>query len=648
MPRHKRNRSSQQKVAIQPVIARSRLYSLVGLALIFLATCVAYLPAMNGGVLWDDDAHLTKPELQSLSGLYRIWFEPGATQQYYPLLHSAFWSEHALWGDSVRGYHVVTLVWHLISVSLVYFILVRLNIPGALLVAAIFALHPVMVESVAWITEQKNTLSAVFYLSALLMYLAFDASRRRAYYFGALSLFALGLLTKTVTATLPAALLVIFWWQRGKLSWRSDVRPLIPFFVLGAIGGIVTAWVERTLIGAQGADFELTFIQRGLLAGRVVWFYLGKLLWPANLMFVYPRWNIDPSQWWQWIFPIATLVVLIGLWAMRRRWRGPLAAALYFCGTLVPVLGFLNVYPFLYSFVADHFQYLASLGIIVLVTAGAVQLLARLPQTARAAGNAFCWLLVGILAVLTWRQSHLYSDPVSLYQATIDRNPGSSMAHNNLGMAYAEGGNADVAIEHFRAAVALNARNAAAHSNLGIAIADRGQLPEAIEQCRAAVALKADDPQFLDNLANTLARSGQFQEARKHAEHSLQVRPGRAGAYYNLGVALAGTGDFEGAIAQFGEAVRLRPDVAIVHSKLGELLLQAGRPQQAIEHCVAAVRLQPNSVSGYLNLAQALMKLNRSDEAIAAARRGIDVARAIGRLADAQQIEEWLQHNGVK
>ena len=230
------------------------------LALVLLLTCIAYLPAMRGGFIWDDDAHVTRPELRSAHGLYRIWFDVGATQQYYPLLHSAFWLEQKLWGDDPLGYHLVNVLLHCGVVCLVYVVLRRLEMPGALLAAAIFAVHPVEVESVAWITEQKNTLSAVFYLGAMLAYLRFDEARKASSYWLAIALFALGLATKTVTATLPAALLVIFWWQRGKLSWRSDVRPLVPFFVLGAVAGVFTAWVERKLIGARGpsSSFRLS------------------------------------------------------------------------------------------------------------------------------------------------------------------------------------------------------------------------------------------------------------------------------------------------------------------------------------------------------------------------------------------------------
>ena len=197
--------------------------------LALLVTLVAYYPAWHGGLLWDDDAHITRVDLRSFEGLWRIWFDVGATQQYYPVTHSAFWVLYRLFGDATLGYHLVNISLHATSAFLFAVILRRLAVPGAVLAAFIFALHPVHVESVAWITELKNTLSGVFYLGAALAYLRFDADRRRQSYALALVLFALALLSKTVTATLPAALLVVFWWQRGALRWRQDVLPLAPF-----------------------------------------------------------------------------------------------------------------------------------------------------------------------------------------------------------------------------------------------------------------------------------------------------------------------------------------------------------------------------------------------------------------------------------
>jgi protein O-mannosyl-transferase len=325
-------------------------------------------------------------------------------------LHSAFWLEHRLWGDATLGYHLVNIAWHALAAILVAMILRRLAIPGAHLAAAVFALHPVCVESVAWITEQKNTLSAVFYLGAALLYVHFDLSRRKRFYFLALGLFGAALLCKTVTATLPGALLVIFWWQRGRLSWRRDVLPLAPFFALGAAAGVFTAWIERTMIGAEGARFAISAPERFLIAGRAVWFYLGKLVWPADLLFIYPRWHLDATAWGQYLYPAAALLWAAALWALRRRWRGPLAGSLYFAGTLFPALGFFNVYPFLFSFVADHFQYLATLGIITVASSGAALLLARCRSRQRLIGYGVCLALVATLGALTWRQSRMYNN----------------------------------------------------------------------------------------------------------------------------------------------------------------------------------------------------------------------------------------------
>ena len=246
------------------------------------ASLLAYWPALRGAFVWDDDAHITAPALRSLHGLWRIWTDLGATQQYYPLLHSAFWIEHRLWGSHVVGYHLANVFLHALAACLVVLIVRRLALPGAWLAGLIFALHPVAVESVAWISEQKSTLSAVFYLAAALAYLRYDESRDRKHYLWASALFLCALLSKSVTASLPAALLVIFWWKRGRLRLRRDVRPLAPWFALGIAAGLFTAWVEHTFIGAQGANFALSILQRFLLAGRVVCFCALKLFWPNN------------------------------------------------------------------------------------------------------------------------------------------------------------------------------------------------------------------------------------------------------------------------------------------------------------------------------------------------------------------------------
>jgi protein O-mannosyl-transferase len=272
----------------------------------------------------------------------------------------------------------------------------------------------------------------------------------------------LGLMSKTVIATLPGALLVIFWWKRGKLSWRRDVLPLIPFFLVGTAAGLFTAWLER----AEGSEFNYSIIERVLIAGRVIWFYLGKLFWPLDLIFIYPRWQVSQTVWWQYLFPAAVLLLLAVLVWLSRWWRAPMAGLLFFIGTLFPVLGFLNVYPFRYSLVADHFQYLASLGIVALVAAGIALLLELRQPWCRPTGYVLRVALLASLIVLTWRQSARYTDVETLWRTTIERNPNCWMAHNNLGIVLVQKGQVDEAIVHFRKTLEIKPDCADAHNNL--------------------------------------------------------------------------------------------------------------------------------------------------------------------------------------
>ena len=378
---------------------------------------------------------MTRPELQSWHGLCRIWFDLKATQQYYPLLHSAFWLEHRLWGDATLGYHLVNILLHVVAAILVAVILRRLAVPGAYLAAAIFALHPVHVESVAWITELKNTLSAVFYLSAALVYLRLRPEPKEIVVRGRVGAVRAGAAEQDRhgdAAGGAAGGLLVAAGAAVVAARRSAAGPLLR----PRRGRRRVHRLGRTQLGgAEGAEFDFTFVERCLIAGRAIWFYLGKLFWPADLIFIYPRWHVSQAAGWQYLFPFAALLLVVGLWSVRRRWRGPLAAMLFFVGTLFPVLGFFNVYPFLYSFVADHFQYLASLGIIALASAGVATLLGRWGLWGRPPAYGLCGLLLFALATRTFVQCCMYADLEYLYETTIERNPDCWMAYNNLGAA---------------------------------------------------------------------------------------------------------------------------------------------------------------------------------------------------------------------
>ncbi|MGD1098005.1 MAG: tetratricopeptide repeat protein [Bryobacteraceae bacterium] len=601
------------KTIVAPVgFDRSALGELVGALLLILVTLVVYLPALHGGLIMDDTRHITQPELRSLHGLWRTWFVPGATSQYYPLLHSAFWVEYRMWGDSVFGYHLVNVLFHGISACVVVMIVRRLALPGAWLAGFIFAVHPVCVNSVAWIAEQKSTLSAVFYLAAALTYLHFDQTRRRWQYFVALALFVLALLSKTVTATLPAALLVVFWWRRGRLDLKRDVRPLLPWIAVGLGAGIFTAWVEREFVGAEGPDFALSLLDRFLIAGRVIWFYFAKLVWPVNLMFIYPHWKIDAAVWWQYLFPLGVVAIALALLRFAKHSRGPLAALLFFVGTLVPVLGFLNVYPFMFSYVSDHFQYLAMLGVIVPLASGWGSHLRVSPY--------FSVRVIVILAVLTWREAKLYKDPVALYSDNLNRNPDAWVAHHNLGVAILDQpGQLPAAISHFEAALQIKPDAAEVHHDLaGALLKMPGRLPDAISELQTVVHMKPESPVAHDDLGRELAKlPGQLPQAIAEFNAALQLDPNYAEAHADLGVGLLRIPDrLPEAIAHLKTALRLNPDLAVARNGLGSALASSGRWPEAVEQFEAAIQIHP-SPETHTNLGTALMNLGRLPDAAA-------------------------------
>ncbi|HEX2853827.1 MAG TPA: tetratricopeptide repeat protein [Opitutaceae bacterium] len=577
-------------------------------AVFFVTALVAYFPALTGDFLWDDAGHVTNPALQSWTGLARIWFEPGTTQQYYPLLHSAFWLEHQIWGESTTGYHLINLLQHTLAATLFGVLLRRLNVPGAWFAAWLFLLHPVCVESVAWICEQKNTLSLVLYLCAALAYLRFDVGRSPGRYALALFLFVGALLTKTVTASLPAALLVVFWWQRVRLDWRRDIVPLLPWFALGAGGGLFTAHFERVLIGAQGADFSLGAMDRLALAGRVFWFYLGKLLWPAELIFVYPRWAIDASVWWQWLFPAAGLGLLGGLAWWSRRTRGPLAVALLFGGSLFPVLGFVNVYPFVFSYVADHFQYLASLAIFALAGAG----LSLLPSRTGLLGAT---ALAALFAVLTWNQAGMYRDNTVLYETTLQHNPDAWLAHHNLAIILIERGDPARALLHTERTLALRPDYPEALSQRGDCLTRLGRASEAIAPLEGAIKLQPKFAEAHNNLGVALMALGRSAEGLARFQTAAELNPNYGMAHRNLGLAFASAGKVSEALPHFQRAVELLPYDLEARIQLATALMTLSKPGEAVPHLKAALELDPDSAAAHYRLALALNSLGRLTEA---------------------------------
>jgi protein O-mannosyl-transferase len=591
---------------------RIRLFSLA----LIVATAVAYLPAWNGKPIWDDNAHITQPELRSWHGLVEVWTQVGATQQYYPLVHSVFWIEQKLWGDSVLGYHLINILLHGFAAIVLLQILLRLKVPGAWLAAGLFALHPVQVESVAWISEIKNTLSGLFFFCSILAYFNFDQNRSRVAYFGSLALFLFGLMCKTAIAPLPAIILAVLWWRGGRLRLRDDVVPSLPFFGFGIGAGLFTAWVERNFVGAHGTAFQLSILQRCLIAARDFWFYLFKLLWPVKLTFIYPRWQISGAIWWQYLFPLTLILLLALIWRLRKKNRGSLAAVLVFLGLLFPALGFINVYPFIYSFVADHFQYLACVAPLTLVAAGiTIALDSVAPGKIFLRATVYAVLLL-TLGLLSWRQSRDYHDIETLWRTTIARNPDCWMAYSNLGSFLSGRGNVDEAIRDFRKALELWPNQSRDHNNLGKALVQKDRIAEAMDHFQTALRISPDDPDTESNIGAALLQQGDLDEAMSHLRRAVEKWPRHAQAHINLGNALLQKREADDAIAEYQKTLALPFDHAESLYSIGNALRQKGDVEEAIIQYRTAIALRPDYANAHNNLANALRQTGRLEEAV--------------------------------
>lgn len=577
----------------------SRRNWLFALALLVI-TFLVYAPAWNGQPIWDDEIHITRPELRSFSGLARVWTDPSAAPQYYPVLHTLFWVEYRLWDGWVLPYHLVTIFCHALLAILLALILRRLDLPGGWLAAFIFALHPVQVESVAWFSEIKNTLSGVLAAAAMLSYLRYDQDRHRGAYVAALIFFILGLLSKTAIVGLPVLFVIVSWWKRGSLKWNRDLLPVVPFFAMAFAAGILTIWVEQKFCAENGEKFYFSFLDRLLIAGRLFWFYLGELFWPQNLTLIYPPWHIDQATWWQYLFPVAALVLFVVLWSISKKWRGPFAAALSFLVLLLPVLGFFNLSFFMSTpaydhhaaiFRADHFQYFATIAVIAPVATGLVQIALSARRRFRPLIYALGASLLLLLGTLTYLHSETFRDNETCFRAVLANNPNSPTARSNLGNVLRNRGQLDEAIVQFQRSIEIDPGYQFGRYNLGAALLEKGEIPEAISNLRAV----------------------------------LENNPNNAKAYYTLANALAKQGDRTQAIASYGRALALVPDFPDAHTNLANTMLDAGNIAGALEHYRAVLRLQPNDPQSHYNLAVGLVRNGQSEDAISELRTTLQI-----------------------
>jgi len=588
-----------------------------GGALIVLLTAVAYFPAMHGGFVFDDHLLITDNRiLRASDGLYRYWFTTDSPD-YYPLTGSLWWLEWRLWGNSAVGYHIVNVLLHAFSAALVWMILRHLKIPGAWLTALVFAVHPVNVATVAWISEQKNTLSMLFYATTILLYLRFEKEGRWRWYGFSLASFLFALLSKTAVVMLPFVLLGCVWWRRGRIT-RKDLLCSGPFFVLSLVLGLVTIWFQyHRALGGHPVRTD-GFFARLAAAGWASWFYLYKALLPFNLSVIYRQWNVNASLWVSYLPGIVLVGCLALFWWKRKSWgRAGLFALGYFVVTLFPVLGFFDQGYYRYSLVADHWQYYSIIGVIALAVAAGVAICRRMRKQGRSVGVAASVVVLMVLGVATWTRASVYRAAESLWRDTVTKNPDAWVAQNNLGNALLLEDRIEEAIGHYEQALRINPDMADTHNNLGFALLQAGKAEDAIRHLEQALLLKPDYAEAHYNLGNALLRVGKVSEAMGQYEQALRLKPDYAEAQNNLGFALQKLGKVPEAIGHWEQALRLKPDYAEAHYNIGVALEHAGRAQEAMAEYVAALRINPGLVDAHFSLGDSLARRGEIPEAAA-------------------------------
>jgi tetratricopeptide (TPR) repeat protein len=545
---------------------------LLGALFIVLATLAAYWPVFSAGFIWDDDSYVTENKLLSeADGWWRIWFSAHTQSQYFPLVYSTLRLEYAMWGLNPTGYHIVNVCLHILNALLVWRLLQRLAIPGAWLAAAVFALHPVQVETVAWVTELKNTESTLFYLLALLAWMNFCGGKSRWFYALAILFCALALFAKTTACTLPAVMLLVLWLKNEPVNGRR-IWQMTPFLVMGLAMGLVSIWWEKHLDNYL-PKYHLTggLPDRLLIATHAVWFYAGKLFWPANLTFSYPHWNINAGDWRQYAWAACCLGIAVLLFASRRfLGRGPAVAAIFFVAVLSPMLGFIPLYTFYFTFVADHYQYLACLGLVALSVATSARLLEKW-QVGRGTQLALAFSLLLVLGTLTWHQCGAYQNLETLWTDTLKKNPQSWMAHTNLGRLLAQLGNFSEAESNYLEALQINPDEEDIHYNYGNLLARTGRLDDAVTQYQQALRLAPTMAALHNNLGAVLLKQKLTDDAIAHFRQAIFYNPDYVDAHYNLGNALSAEHKLDEAVAEYEQVLRLEPDYELAKKHLRAL-----------------------------------------------------------------------------
>ena len=622
---------------------------------------VSYYPALFGGFVIDDHIFADSPAVHAWSGLWNIWFSPADVEgegHYWPVLYTTFWLEHKLWGLAPFGYHLVNVLLYMVNVLLLWVLLRRLAVPGAWAVAAVFAVHPMHVDSVAWVIGRKDLLSGLFYMAAALCWIRsmegvgdswpdsrdctvtrehrlsrspwrrwpLDSIRvsRPGLYLAALGLFVAAMLSKSVAATLPVAFAIWLWWKNGRVTW-TDAWRIAPFFLVALC--IALADLSYYTSGRE-FPFDYGLVERVLIAAHALWFYAGKLVWPTDLAVIYPLWDIDTGDPLAWGYLIAAVAVAALLWVGRHRLgRGPLAGAVFFAVTLSPVLGFVDFAYMRLSFVAERYAYLAGIGVIAVLIGAAVHRLGKLPNLLKIGASAVLVAVLAVFGKLTWDQAGNYRDEISFYNHILSINPGAPTIHRNLANTLIDAGRPAEALAASRVAVEQLPGSAKAHNTRGVALLALDRLDEAGESFRRALELDSSYKNARQNMAEARRHQGRFMESIRWYRAVLDIDPESASAHAGMGAALFRLGQYEQAAESLAQAVSLRPDALPISAfhLLADALRRRQRYEEAIEIYRGMLEIDPEYAPAHAGIGYALLQLKRYEEAAESLARSISL-----------------------
>lgn len=663
---------------------------LISAVIFIIVVFFIYWPSMNGSFIWDDDAYITaNPLITAKDGFSRIWYSFDHPSQYFPMVYTVFKVEYNLWGFKSIGFHLVNVIIHIINTFLVWYVLSKLKIPGSWLAAIIFAIHPINVESVAWITELKNTMMMFFYLlSFMTWFKVIDGEKNGlkmwGFYLLSFFLFICSLFSKTTACTLPVIMGIVLWTKNIPV-FRKQWLTIIPYIIFGIMMGAVTIWWEQVR-GASANVLTLNYVERFLVAGKALCFYIEKMFVPFNFMFSYPLWKISWLKPLHYVWIILFSGFLFSIWFLRNKiGKGPCAALLFYAVTLLPVLGFISIYTFYYSYVADHYVYVACIGPFALFSSLVVKKWHQSNLQIKRIITFFVICIIILLSIQTWRQSHIYKNYDTLWADTLKKNPRSLLANANMGTLYQERGDIEQALKYYFKALEIYPDDYVMYYNVGSIFKVQGKLDEAVKCFERAIQILPTYATAHNNLANTLKLQGKTDEAIEHYKISIALQPKESKTYYNLANTYRIQGKNKEAITLYAKAAELEPSFVDARINLAYTLESNGQIKEAITQYQKVLDIDPNcvpvlnAVSTILTdsmdpnirntkeaikyaekaadvtqnndlvtlktLTNAYSADNRKQEAIATAQIAIDLANASNNIELANSIKQWINDN---